>query len=1135
MKVKTLEQVKELQQHPLKIRNICILAHVDHGKTTIADSLVACNGIISKRNAGKIRYMDNREDEQERGITMKASAITLVYEKPVKGTSEESPTNQYLINLIDSPGHVDFSSEVTTAVRLCDGAIVVVDVVEGVCPQTQAVMRQAWLENIRPILVLNKIDRLISQLKMTQIEAYYHLIQILEQINLFTNQLFTSDAMEKLSSDTNIDGLSQQDSTELNTYDWTVIEDKEEHKNIYFCPELGNVVFASAIDGWGFTIGDFAKMYAVKLGVKEHILQKTLWGDYYINMKAKRIMKGAQSKGKKPLFVQFAFDNIWAAYDAVLEKRDPSTIEKIIKSLELTILPRDMRNKDPRFLLQAIMGQWLPLSEAVLATVVSCTPSPLQMSEERVQALMCSKTRQFSSLPVLTQELKKDFLACDGSTDAPVIVYVSKMFPMDKKCLPQNKARPLTEEELHFRREEARRRHAEISANQVKVPVGENACKEITSPKVDTVVCSQDSSEENGEDHVFIAFARIFSGTIRRGATVFFLGPKHDPGEILNELSSLSPEDMAGQPDLLTRYPHIIPVQINELYLFMGRELEALDEVSAGNVLGIGGLEAHILKSGTLASRVTCPAFTDMFFDGSPIVRVAVEPVNACDMNRLVKGLKLLNQADPCVEVRIQETGEHVIVAAGEVHLQRCIDDLKERYGKVDVNVSKPIVPFRETIVLPPKVDMVNESIENEENGDEDNKRLIQASTVDRQCHFLLRATPLPGNVADILLQHQQSLKALDSLISANTTGRSDVQSGYSITESAKETLLNIKLQLKEEFDKAGPEWNGAESKIWCFGPRRCGPNILLNHVKDYNRPSVWHAVESEPQGTCKLAEFDNSVVVGFQMATLAGPLCEEPMHGVCIIVENWWYGDKIKSTTLLTVSNKNLEENVKRSDNLQKESGDTYDHVCSNFKSQASISEDKSTLSVDGNSSRFSLHGPENIQWQTNVYGPLSGLIISTVKEGCRRAFQAQPQRLMAAMYRCEIQANMDVLGKLHGVLSKRHGQVLSDEMLEGTAMFNITAALPVIESFGFAEDMRKKTSGLASPQLKFSHWEIISVDPFWVPTTEEEYLHFGEKADAQNRAMVYMNKVRKRKGLSTNEKIVEFAEKQRTLTKNK
>lgn len=1104
------ELVNILQRNPKNIRNICILAHVDHGKTTLADSLIASNGIISQRLAGKLKYMDSREDEQIRGITMKSSAISLYY----KSAMEE----EYLINLIDSPGHVDFSSEVSTAVRLCDGAIVVIDVVEGVCPQTQAVLRQAWSERLKPILVLNKMDRLITELKLSPHEAANHLQQVLEKVNAVTGSLFSAEVLEKSNKNETLNGTVSNESVSDMVYDWSAGLELTDDSDLYFSPNMGNVVFASATDGWGFTIEDFSKLYAKKLGIQENILLKTLWGDYYANVKAKKIFKGAQAKGKKCLFAQFVLENIWSMYDTVLTRRDKEKCEKIVESLNINVSARDKRliNTEPKSYLRAICNQWMPLSSAVLSSICHHLPSPLSISDEKVEGLMCGSNHSFNSFPDETKKLKQDFLNCNQS--GKVIVLISKMVAVDQSHLPHAKRRPLTEEEIKEKREVARQKlfHRQNEKDQSNT-VPENG--ESSAEKIQDI--QQDEEIALDIPH-FVAFARVFSGTLKKGQELFLLGPKHNPTEIYcnnvveNVLTNLD------------SFPHITKVSVGDLYLLMGRELSSLNEVPPGNIVGIAGLEEHVLKSATLSTTIACPPFNELSKDTAPIIRVAIEPKLLSQMRQLVEGLRLLNQADPCVQVLVQETGEHVIVTAGEVHLQRCLEDLKQRFAKIDFDVSSPIVPFRETIIPRPKVDMLNELIgtqekdlkqkfklrEQDDNIEEqsyqaksrrknyfERKGCISISTPGKEYEFVLRAIPLPEGIVKILEDNADDLKTLNTIDVAfreESLKRSQVNNHIqeirkdSITvdqlQIKTETIERIKSlhnELKKEFVKTGKRtWINAIDNIWSFGPRRNGCNILVNAIKDYKRQSIWAGIINPiVESSNQYRELDRSITSGFQLATLAGPLCEEPMQGVAFILEEW-----------------------NASDLINEESSNLYD---------------------DDNQM--------NTRKISNVKGTLSGQLISMMKEGFRAAFQNQPQRLMAAMYTCDIQATADVLGKVYAVLGKREGRVVKEDMKDGSDIFNVVAVLPVAESFGFAEEIRKRTSGLASPQLMFSHWEVVPSDPFWVPTTEEEIQHYGEKADFDNQATKYMNAVRRRKGLFVEEKTVQHAEKQRTLTKNK
>ncbi|MCX9013328.1 MAG: elongation factor EF-2 [Candidatus Methanoperedens sp.] len=171
---KMVERVTTLMSKPEFIRNIGIVAHIDHGKTTLSDNLLAGAGMISKELAGDQLFMDFDEEEQKRGITIDAACVSMVHEFDGK---------EYLINLIDTPGHVDFGGDVTRAMRAVDGAVVVVDAVEGTMPQTETVLRQALRENVQPVLFVNKVDRLINELKITPEEMQIRLGAVIDKVN----------------------------------------------------------------------------------------------------------------------------------------------------------------------------------------------------------------------------------------------------------------------------------------------------------------------------------------------------------------------------------------------------------------------------------------------------------------------------------------------------------------------------------------------------------------------------------------------------------------------------------------------------------------------------------------------------------------------------------------------------------------------------------------------------------------------------------------------------------------------------------------------------------------------------------------------------------------------------------------
>ncbi|KAI3816902.1 hypothetical protein L1987_10687 [Smallanthus sonchifolius] len=999
------------------IRNICILAHVDHGKTTLADHLIASSGggVLHPKQAGRLRFMDYLDEEQRRAITMKSSSIALQY----KG---------YSINLIDSPGHMDFCSEVSTASRLSDGGLVLVDAVEGVHIQTHAVLRQAWIEKLTPCLVLNKIDRLIVELKLSPMEAYNRLQRIVHEVN----GIVSAYKSEKYLSD--VDSILAGPAGEIGDENQEFVEDDEEDT---FQPQKGNVVFVCALDGWGFGICEFAEFYASKLGASSASLQKALWGPRYFVPKTKMIVgkKGLAAGSKaRPMFVQFVLEPLWQVYEAALDTNgDKQILEKLIKSFNLSVPPRELQNKDPKAVLQSVISRWLPLSDAILSMVIKHMPDPGSAQSFRLSRLLPKREildGDFSSSDVIAEAelVRKSVEACDSRPESPCVAFVSKMFAVPMKMLPQ---------------------------------------RDVNGGIVNNYI-----EGGNGDfDECFLAFARIFSGVLHSGQKVFVLSALYDPLKTGDSVQK-----------------HIQEAELHSLYLMMGQGLTPVASARAGNIVAIRGLGQHILKSATLSSTKNCWPFSSMTFQVSPTLKVAIEPSDPVNMAALMKGLRLLNRADPFVEVSVSARGEHVLAAAGEVHLERCIKDLKERFAKVNLEISPPLVSFRETV-------------EGESSNPFDkfksltgNSNCIEKTTPNGRCDVRVHVLKLPDALTKLL---DESSDLLEDIIAGKAMRAQDDEHPV---ESLKKRIWDAieseisDTNVEKDKEKLKLLWENLLKRIWALGPRHVGPNILLlpDSTTEDNGFSVLikcspyvserlgfvsNSDELETETTSaetqSLKEEANSlkssVLSGFQVATGSGPLCDEPMWGLAFVIE-------------------------------------------------ASISPVSESEAVH----------------QSDQYGVFSGQVMTAVKEACKAAVLKKNPRIVEGMYFCELNTPTEYLGPMYAVLARRRARILKEEMQEGSSLFTVHAYVPVAESFGFADELRRWTSGASSALLVLSHWEALAEDPFFVPKTEEEKEEFGDGSSVlQNTARKLIDGVRRRKGLPVEEKVVQFATKQRTLAR--
>jgi len=382
----SVQQIRDIMEDTDNIRSMSVIAHVDHGKSTLTDSLICKAGIISAKASGDARYTDTRADEQERGVTIKSTGVSLYFELDQDDGKGPTP---HLINLIDSPGHVDFSSEVTAALRITDGALVVVDCIEGCAVQTETVLRQALQERVKPTLFMNKVDRAVLELQMEPEDMYGRFRHALENVNVI-----------------------------IATYNDALMGD------VQVMPEKGTVAFGSGLHGWGFNVERFAKIYASKIGVDKEKMMKRLWGDSYFNQKKKTWTNNAQPEGcDKPLqraFCQFIMTPIAQLMRSIMND-DKDKYTKMMETLGV-VLKGDDKQLVGKPLMKRTMQIWINAADTLLSMIVMKLPSPRVAQKYRVENLYEGP---------MDDEAACAIRACDPK--GTLMMYVSKMVPTSDK------------------------------------------------------------------------------------------------------------------------------------------------------------------------------------------------------------------------------------------------------------------------------------------------------------------------------------------------------------------------------------------------------------------------------------------------------------------------------------------------------------------------------------------------------------------------------------------------------------------------------------------------------------------------------------------------------------------------------
>nr|CAH0113132.1 unnamed protein product [Daphnia galeata] len=377
-----MEFLADLMDSAELIRSVALVGHLHHGKTSFMDCLLMQTHPdlqTGKPGSGEekpVRYTDTLFTEQERGVSIKATPITVV----MPDLNEKS----FLLNMFDTPGHVNFSDEVTAALRLCDGIVLFVDAVEGVMLNTERILKHAVQEKMAITVCINKIDRLILELKLPPQDAYYKLRYIIEEIN----------------------GL-------LGLY-----SDEENPKIV--SPLLGNVCFASAQFSVCFTLKSFAKLYSDTYGsdINDNELARRLWGDIYFNSKTRKFTKKPPHSSAQRSFIEFILEPLYKIFAQVVGDLD-SSLPQLLDELGIRLTVEEQR-LNTRPLLRLVCARYLGTFSGFVEMCVKHVPSPVMAARTKVEHIYTGP---------LESILGEDMVNCDPN--GQLVVHTTKQYPTE--------------------------------------------------------------------------------------------------------------------------------------------------------------------------------------------------------------------------------------------------------------------------------------------------------------------------------------------------------------------------------------------------------------------------------------------------------------------------------------------------------------------------------------------------------------------------------------------------------------------------------------------------------------------------------------------------------------------------------